>query len=73
MEIVSDDVREQQADTLAQESLIPSSVLEQVVWSPDSSFDDITTGISARTRSCYRGRRPMAAGRPELQEVFEID
>ncbi len=33
MEIVSDDVREQEADTLAQESLIPSSVLEQVVWS----------------------------------------
>lgn len=47
MEIVSDDVREQEADTLAQESLIPSSVLEQVVWSPDSSFDDITT-VSAR-------------------------
>jgi HTH-type transcriptional regulator/antitoxin HigA len=47
MEIVSDDVREQEADTLAQESLIPSSILEQVVWSPDSSFDDITT-VSAR-------------------------
>jgi HTH-type transcriptional regulator/antitoxin HigA len=47
MEIVSDDVREQEADTLAQESLIPSSILEQVVWSFDSSFDDITT-ISAR-------------------------
>ncbi|MFO1111694.1 MAG: ImmA/IrrE family metallo-endopeptidase [Bradyrhizobium sp.] len=47
MEIISDDVREQQADALAQESLIPSSILEQVVWSPDSSFDDITT-VSAR-------------------------
>jgi HTH-type transcriptional regulator/antitoxin HigA len=47
MEIISDDVREQEADTLAQESLIPSSVLEQVVWSPDSNFDDITT-VSAR-------------------------
>jgi HTH-type transcriptional regulator / antitoxin HigA len=47
MEIVSADVREQEADTLAQESLIPSSILEQVVWSPDSSFDDITT-VSAR-------------------------
>ena len=33
MEIVSDDVLEQEADTLAQESLIPSSILEQVVWS----------------------------------------
>lgn len=47
MEIVSDDVREQEADTLAQESLIPSSILEQVVWSPDSNFDDLTT-VSAR-------------------------
>jgi HTH-type transcriptional regulator / antitoxin HigA len=26
---------------------IPSAILEQVVWSPDSSFDDITT-VSAR-------------------------
>jgi HTH-type transcriptional regulator/antitoxin HigA len=47
MEIVSDDVLEQEADTLAQESLIPSSILEQVVWSSESSFDDITT-VSAR-------------------------
>jgi len=47
MEIISDDVREQQADALAQESLIPSSILKQVVWSPDSNFDDITT-VSAR-------------------------
>jgi HTH-type transcriptional regulator/antitoxin HigA len=47
MEIVSDDVREREADTLAQDSLIPSSILDQVVWSPDSSFDDITT-VSAR-------------------------
>jgi HTH-type transcriptional regulator / antitoxin HigA len=47
MEIASDDVQEQEADALAQESLIPSSILEQVVWSPDSSLDDITT-VSAR-------------------------
>jgi HTH-type transcriptional regulator / antitoxin HigA len=47
MEIASDDAREQEADTLARESLIPSSILEQVVWSPDSSFDDITI-VSAR-------------------------
>lgn len=47
MEIVSDDVREQEADTLAQESLIPSSILEQVVWTLDSGFDDLTT-VSAR-------------------------
>jgi HTH-type transcriptional regulator/antitoxin HigA len=47
MEIASDDVLEKEADTLAQESLIPASILEQVVWSPDSSFDDITT-VSAR-------------------------
>jgi HTH-type transcriptional regulator/antitoxin HigA len=47
MEIVSDDVREQEADVLAQESLIPRSILEQVIWSPDSGFDDITT-VSAR-------------------------
>ena len=47
MEITSDDVQEQEADTLAQESLIPSSILEQVVWSPDSSFKDIVA-VSAR-------------------------
>jgi HTH-type transcriptional regulator/antitoxin HigA len=47
MEMVSDDVREQEADKLAQESLVPSSILEQVVWSPDSSLDDIAT-VSAR-------------------------
>ena len=47
MEIASDDVQEQEADALAQESLIPSSILEQVVWSADSSLDDITT-LSAR-------------------------
>ena len=47
MEIMSDDLREQEADTLAQESLIPASILEQVVWSSESSFDDITT-VSAR-------------------------
>ena len=47
MEINSDDVLEQEADTLAQESLIPSSILEQVVWSHASGLDDITT-VSAR-------------------------
>jgi len=47
MEIDSDDVLEQEADTLAQESLIPSSILEQVVWSHASGLDDITT-VSAR-------------------------
>jgi OB-fold nucleic acid binding protein len=40
-------MRAAKADTLAQESLIPSSILEQVVWSPDSSLDDLTT-VSAR-------------------------
>ena len=47
MEITSDDISEQEADALAQESLIPSSVLAQVVWSPDTSFDDIAM-VSAR-------------------------
>jgi len=47
MEMVSDDFREQEADKLAQDSLIPSSILEQVVWSLDSRLDDIAT-VSAR-------------------------
>jgi HTH-type transcriptional regulator/antitoxin HigA len=47
MEILSDGGPEQEADALAQESLIPSSILEQVVWSQDSNLDDITT-VSAR-------------------------
>jgi HTH-type transcriptional regulator / antitoxin HigA len=49
MEIRSDDIREQEADALARESLIPASILEQVVWSPVSNYDDLVT-VSTRAR-----------------------
>ncbi len=49
MEIRSDDIREQEADALAREALIPTSILEQVVWSPSSSYDDLVT-VSTRAR-----------------------
>jgi HTH-type transcriptional regulator/antitoxin HigA len=49
MEIRSDDTRELEADALARESLIPRSILEQVVWSPSSSYDDLVT-VSTRAR-----------------------
>ena len=49
MEIRSDDVHEQEADTLARESLIPTSILEQVVWSAASNYDDLIT-VSTRAR-----------------------
>ncbi|MCC0008447.1 MAG: ImmA/IrrE family metallo-endopeptidase [Hyphomicrobiaceae bacterium] len=41
LDIESEDVREMEADKLAQESLIPSSLLEEIVWSTYSSNDDI--------------------------------
>jgi hypothetical protein len=44
MEIRSDDVREQEADALARESLIPTSILERVVWSAVSNYDDLAIG-----------------------------
>jgi HTH-type transcriptional regulator/antitoxin HigA len=49
MEIVSDDVREQEADALARDSLIPPGLLKQVIWSPASSYDDLVT-IATRAR-----------------------
>jgi HTH-type transcriptional regulator/antitoxin HigA len=49
MEIHSDDIREQEADALARESLIPASILEQVVWSPASNYEDLVT-VSTRAR-----------------------
>jgi len=49
MEIRSDDTREQEADSLARESLIPAIILEKVVWSPASSYDDLVT-VSTRAR-----------------------
>jgi HTH-type transcriptional regulator/antitoxin HigA len=49
MEIRSDDIREQEADALARESLIPTKILEQVVWGPTSSYDDLVT-VSTRAR-----------------------
>jgi HTH-type transcriptional regulator/antitoxin HigA len=49
MEIPSDDALEQEADTLARESLIPSVFLEQVVWSELSNYDDLIT-VSTRAR-----------------------
>lgn len=49
MDIRSDDVQEQEADELARDALIPVNILDQVVWSPASSYDDIIT-VSTRAR-----------------------
>jgi HTH-type transcriptional regulator / antitoxin HigA len=49
MDISSDDVREQEADGLARDALIPASILNQVVWNSASSYDDIIT-VSTRAR-----------------------
>jgi HTH-type transcriptional regulator/antitoxin HigA len=49
MEIHSDDILEQEADALARESLIPTSILQQVVWGIDSTYDDLVT-VSTRAR-----------------------
>jgi HTH-type transcriptional regulator/antitoxin HigA len=49
MDMSSDDVREQEADGLARDALIPANILDQVVWSSASSYDDIIT-ISTRAR-----------------------
>jgi HTH-type transcriptional regulator/antitoxin HigA len=42
LDLESEDVREQEADELAQESLIPKALLRSVNWSAYSSSDDIT-------------------------------
>jgi HTH-type transcriptional regulator/antitoxin HigA len=49
MEIESEDTHEQEADTLARESLIPKEILSQVVWGPASAHDDLVT-IATRAR-----------------------
>lgn len=49
IEINSEDLCEKQADDLARRSLIPDSVLTQVVWSEFSTLDDITA-VASRAR-----------------------
>lgn len=49
IDIPSDDLREQEADALARDSLIPPTFLEQVIWSPASSYDDLET-VATRAR-----------------------
>ena len=49
MDMRSDDLREQEADDLARDALIPPNILDQVVWSAASSQDDIIT-VSTRAR-----------------------
>jgi HTH-type transcriptional regulator/antitoxin HigA len=49
MEIQSEDAYEQEADTLARESLIPKEILSQVVWSHASVHDDLVT-VATRAR-----------------------
>jgi HTH-type transcriptional regulator/antitoxin HigA len=58
MDILSDDVREQEADALARDSLIPPMFLEQVIWNPTSSYDDLET-VATRARVPL----PVVAGR----------
>jgi HTH-type transcriptional regulator/antitoxin HigA len=49
MEMRSDDAQEQEADELARDALIPSSILDQVLWSGASSQEDILA-VSTRAR-----------------------
>jgi HTH-type transcriptional regulator/antitoxin HigA len=49
MEIQSENAQEQEADTLAQESLIPKEILSQVVWGHASVHDDLVT-VATRAR-----------------------
>jgi len=49
MEIHSDDLREQEADALAQNSLIPAAILEQVRWDEQSTYDDLVA-VATRAR-----------------------
>lgn len=49
MEIQSSDVCERQADELARESLIPSSILSQVNWDEGTTHEEIVT-LSIRAR-----------------------
>lgn len=49
MEIRSEDSLEREADLLARESLIPSSILLQVPWDKDTTYDELVT-LSVRAR-----------------------
>jgi HTH-type transcriptional regulator/antitoxin HigA len=49
MEIRSEDEYEREADALAQESLIPSNILDQVNWGPNTTFEDLMT-LATRAR-----------------------
>lgn len=49
MEIESDDAFEREADILARESLIPSSILSQVPWDKDTTYNELVT-LSVRAR-----------------------
>jgi HTH-type transcriptional regulator / antitoxin HigA len=58
MDIQSEDSREQEADTLAQRSLIPDAILRSVRWDADTSAAEI---IAVSTRA--RVHASIAAGR----------
>ena len=73
MEIRSEDAREQEADKLAQELLIPKKILSQVVWSSASVHDDLVAVATRAESASRRCRWQMAARSPELQEVFATD
>jgi HTH-type transcriptional regulator / antitoxin HigA len=49
MEIRSEDDDEREADALARESLIPSNILDQVNWGPNTTFEDLMT-LATRAR-----------------------
>ena len=49
MEIRSEDEYEREADALARESLIPTSILDQVNWGSDTTFEDLVT-LATRAR-----------------------
>lgn len=49
MEIQSEDLLEREADTLAQNSLIPAAILEQVAWDRQSTYDDLVA-VATRAR-----------------------
>lgn len=49
LEIRSEDEYEREADALARESLIPSNILDQVNWGPNTTVEDLMT-LATRAR-----------------------
>ncbi|MGY3463601.1 Zn-dependent peptidase ImmA (M78 family) [Bradyrhizobium sp. LM6.11] len=84
MEIRSEDEYEREADALARESLIPSDILNQINWGPETTLDDLTTlAVRARVHPCIAAGRwqkdhhnykrfSRLIERNAIQEMFDV-